>query len=321
MFNVTPGEYQYRKKEVKLEKEKRNLIGLWFMIPAILLVIVFFFIPVIITIGISMTDMSSVTGFSAWKWVGFKNYVKIAQHPDSITNFIATLKYVGLTLIFFNVGLGLLIAIITNHLKKSIGGFFRSAWLLPRITPPVVYVLMWSMLAADAPYGVINQLFRTPFGLSTSNWIPEYAFLFIILVNGYIGASFGMLIFSSAIEAIPQDIMVSSLVDGASYTQRIRHIIIPQLRWPLLFVVTYQTLSLLTSFEYIMILTDGNFNTEVWSLWSYHKALNNYWGNFQYGFGAALAAVLVVVGTLLGVIYMKYFRFDALVQEPKIDEL
>ena len=79
MLNDTPGEYQYRKKEVKLEKEKRNLIGLWFMIPAIVLVIVFFFIPVIMTIGISMTDMSSVTGFSAWKWVGFKNYVKIGE--------------------------------------------------------------------------------------------------------------------------------------------------------------------------------------------------------------------------------------------------
>lgn len=304
-----------------MEKERRNFTGLWFILPAAVLVILFFFIPVIMTLGISATDMSSVTGFSAWKWVGFKNYAKIAAHPDTLTNFFATLKYVSLTLIFFNVGLGLLIALITSHLKKRVGGFFRAAWLLPRITPPVVYVLMWSMLAADAPYGVINQLFRTPFGLSTTNWVPEYAFLFIILVNGYIGASFGMIIFSSAIEAIPRDIMVSSLVDGASYVQRIRYIIIPQLRWPLLFVVTYQTLSLLTSFEYIMILTDGNFSTEVWSLWSYHKALNNYWGNFQYGFGAALAAVLVLVGTIMGVVYMKYFRFGALVQEPKIDEL
>ncbi len=304
-----------------MEKEKRKLTGLWFILPAGILVVVFFFIPVIITIGISATDMSSVTGFSAWEWVGFKNYAKIARHPDTGANIGATLKYVAFTLIFFNVGLGLLIAVITNHLKKSVGGFFRAAWLLPRITPPVVYVLMWSMLAADAPYGVINQLFRIPFGLSTTNWVPEHAFLFIVLVNGYIGASFGMIIFSSAIESIPQDIMVSSLVDGASYFQRIRYIIMPQLRWPLLFVVTYQTLSLLTSFEYIMILTDGNFNTEVWSLWSYHKALNNYWGNFQYGFGAALAAVLVMVGTIMGIVYMKYFKFDALVQEPKIDEL
>jgi inositol-phosphate transport system permease protein len=180
---------------------------------------------------------------------------------------------------------------------------------------------MWTMLAADAPYGVINQLFRIPFGLSTSNWLPEYAMLFAVLVNGYIGASFGMILFSSAIQAIPNDIMVSSLVDGASFFNRARYIILPQLKWPLLFVTTYQTLSLLTSFESILILTDGNFGTEVWALWSYHKALNNYYGNFQYGFGAALSAVLVLVGVIFAIIYLKYFKFNDLVKEPLIDEL
>jgi inositol-phosphate transport system permease protein len=265
--------------------------------------------------------MSSVTGFSNWSWTGLANYIKILKHPDSGSNFATTLIYVACTLSFFNVGMGLLVAILAHHMSKRIGEIFRSLWLLPRITPPVVYVLMWTMLAADAPYGVINQLFRIPFGLSTSNWLPEYAMLFAVLVNGYIGASFGMILFSSAIQAIPNDIMVSSLVDGASFFNRARYIILPQLKWPLLFVTTYQTLSLLTSFESILILTDGNFGTEVWALWSYHKALNNYYGNFQYGFGAALSAVLVLVGVIFAIIYLKYFKFNDLVKEPLIDEL
>jgi inositol-phosphate transport system permease protein len=70
-----------------------------------------------------------------------------------------------------------------------------------------------------------------------------------------------------------------------------------------------------------MILTDGNFKTEVWSLWAYHKALNNYYGNFQYGFGAALAAVLVVVGIIFAIIYLKFFKFGELIKEPLIDEI
>lgn len=86
-------------------------------------------------------------------------------------------------------------------------------------------------------------------------------------------------------------------------------------------MTTYQTLSLLTSFESILILTDGNFGTEVWALWSYHKALNNYYGNFQYGFGAALSAILVFVGVIFAIIYLKYFKFNDLVKEPLIDEL
>jgi inositol-phosphate transport system permease protein len=153
------------------------------------------------------------------------------------------------------------------------------------------------------------------------NWIPVQPMLFVVLTNGFIGASFGMIIFASAIESIPKDYMVAALVDGCNAWQRIRYVILPMLRWPLLFVTTYQTLSLLTSFEQILLLTDGYGNTEVWALWGYHRALNNYWGNFQWGFGAALLALLVVIGIGAAVVYMRFFQFNELVQEPKIEAL
>jgi len=304
-----------------LKKSRYGRAWFWFLLPSLLLVIVFFFLPVLITIFLSGTNMSSATGFSGWDWVGFKNYITIIKHPDTPKNFLNTLKYVGITLIFFNVGMGLVIALITTHIPKKPGFFFRAIWLLPRLTPPVIYVMMWNIIAADAPYGIISQMILVPLGLPTTNLVPEAAFLFIVLVNGYVGASFGMILFTSAIESISKDIMVSCLVDGASIMQRIRYIILPQIRWPLLFVTTYQTLSLLTSFNYILIMTDGNFGTEVWALWSYHRALNNYYGNFQYAFGSALATLLVIIGIIMAVIYLRYFKFDELVQEPKIDQL
>jgi inositol-phosphate transport system permease protein len=49
--------------------------------------------------------------------------------------------------------------------------------------------------------------------------------------------------------------------------------------------------------------------------------LSNYWGNFQWGFGAALAVVLVIIGAVAAVAYMRFFRFNELVQEPGIDAL
>ena len=100
-----------------------------------------------------------------------------------------------------------------------------------------------------------------------------------------------------------------------------RRIILPQLRWPLLFVTSYQTLSLLTSFEYILLATDGGPGsaTEVWSLAAYHTALNNYAGNLQYGYGATLALVLVIIGVAFSLLYLKIFNFDALVARPRIE--
>jgi len=146
----------------------------------------------------------------------------------------------------------------------------------------------------------------------------------VILVNGFVGASFGLILFSSAIEAIPKDYIIAAKVDGANTWQNIRDIILPQLRWPLLFVTTYQTLSLLTSFEYILLLTEGGpglYTTEVWALTAYKRALKTYFGHNQWGYGAAWGFVLVIIGIVMAIIYLRVFRFGELVQEPKIDVL
>jgi len=300
----------------------RSALGpLMFMGPAGVLVVAFFFIPVVIIIAISLTDMSSSTGFQNWAWVQLENYRKIFIHPNSGPILWNTIKYVLLTLSLFNVGMGLVIALLSTHVPKRAGFLFRALWLLPRLTPSVVYVMMWKYIAADAPYGILNQHLLGPLGVKATNWLPAQPWIFVILTNGFIGASFGMIIFTSAIESIPRDYMIAALVDGCSLWQRIRYVILPMIRWPLLFVTTYQTLSLFTSFEQILLLTDGQFGTEVWSLWAYHRALNNYWGNFQWGFGSALAAVLVVIGIGMAIVYMRYFRFNELVQEPKIEAL
>ncbi|MCP4359489.1 MAG: sugar ABC transporter permease, partial [Chloroflexi bacterium] len=128
----------------------------------------------------------------------------------------------------------------------------------------------------------------------------------------------------SAIEAIPKDLITAAKVDGASAWQIIRDITLPMLRWPMLFVTSYQTLSLLVSFELIWLLTQGGpglYTTEVWALTAYKRALRTYFGSNQWGYGAAWAFVLVTIGAILSVIYLRAFRFDDLVQEPKIDVL
>lgn len=306
----------------RLGDRLRSVAGpLLFMAPATILVIVFFLLPVLLILGLAMTNMSTSTGYQNWRWIGLENFSRIIRYPDTRSTLMATVKYVGLTLSLFNVGLALVVALLSTHVPRRAGFFFRTLWLLPRLTPSVVYILMWRWIGAPAPYGILNYHILSRFGVPNQNLVTAYAWPFVILVNGFIGASFGMIIFTSAIESIPKDYMMAALVDGASIWQRIRFVILPMLRWPLLFVTTYQTLSLLTSFEQIMLLTDGQQGTEVWALWAYHRALSTYFGQFQWGFGAALAAVLVVIGIVMAVVYMRYFRFDQLLQEPKIEAL
>jgi inositol-phosphate transport system permease protein len=286
-----------------------------FLAPATVLIVLFFVVPVLTTLFLSGTDISTIT-FRNPKWVGLANYRVLLTDPFMGKILGNTARYVGLTLLF-NVGMGLLLALLTTSVREWYGNQIRAIWLLPRILPPVVYVLIWQGLTRDSPFGLITNLTG-----STQSWLTAQPWAVIILANGLVGASFGMLLFTSAIRAIPQDLFYAAAVDGATTLQTVRRVVLPLLRWPILFVTAYQTLSLLTSFEYILLLTQGGpgfYTTTVWSLHAYQLALSNYFGNVQFGLGAAMAAILVVIGIAVSLIYLRIFNFRALVAEPKVE--
>lgn len=308
---------------------RSNRLGAWaFMSPAVLLITLFFFIPVIILLVLSLSNLKSANFGTLQWWLpanwSFDNYLKIFGDRFFSRFLSNTFFYVLTTLALFNFGSALIIALLTTHINRRAGFFFRLLWLLPRLTPSVVYILMWRRIAAGEPHGIINQLLGILGAGTGENLLQAMPWVFVILVNGLIGASFGLVIFTSAIEAIPRDYLVASKVDGASTLQTIRYVILPMIKWPILFVITYQTLSLLTSFEQILLLTNGGpglFTTEVWPLRAYHLALSTQAGNTQWGYGAAWAVILVIIGVIAAVVYMRVFKFDELVQEPKIDLL
>ncbi len=273
-----------------------------------------------IVLNNAQTEALVDVAYTGWTFTT-QNFKTMLELPDTKKTLINTLFYVFATLILFNTGFALVLSISTHYMPSRPAGFFRSIWLLPRVTPPVLYVLMWKWLAWDT--GFLSVILE-PLGFAPRNWMldtPANAWTFIILINGIVGASMGMLIFSSAIKAIPPALFHASEVDGATRRQQIWHIILPQLRWPILFITIYQTLSLLTSFEYILLATDGGPGgaTEVWALSTYLKALSNYGGALQYGYGAALSLVLVVIGISVSLIYLKLFDFKNLTAPPKIE--
>ena len=200
-------------------------------------------------------------------------------------------------------GTGLLIALVVGVALGGIIGSFRYFHALLNDTllvflalPAVIWAfitVVWFGLGERAPIWTVA--------------LTAFPFVAVNVTHG--------------VQAIGDDLRQMSQAFKVPVWKRIRYLILPSLKWPLLFVTTYQTLSLLTSFEYILVLTDGNFGTRVWSLWAYQTALSNYFGNFQYGLGAAMAVILVVIGVAASIVYMKFFRFDELVQEPKIEAL
>ena len=253
-----------------------------------------------------------------WKWT-LDNYREMFASQFSTRILLNTVFYVCLTLLLFNTTFALLLATLTFYLPAGQSKFFRAIWLIPRISPSVIYILVWKWFSYDG--GFMSTILGT-MGIEPENWLMEYPWTFIILINGFVGASMGLIIFSSAMQAIPKTIFHAAKVDGAYPFQQVFRILLPLMRWPILFVTSYQTLSLLTSWEYIQLSTNGGpgfLTTEVWALHAYHTAMSNYFGNLRYGYGSTLAVVLVLAGIFLALFYLRIFKFKALISNPPIE--
>lgn len=285
-----------------------------FLGPAMVLLVLFFIAPVIVDLVISFTDIGrtlKITEFTT------EHFERMFTRDSRLTKSLAiSLVYVFFTLAIFNVTFGLVLALTTTAVSERVGAFFRSIWLLPRMSPSVVYALMWLWVVDPAERGLMNQVLLG-IGLDPVDMRSNAPVVLIVLANGFIGASMGMIIFTSAIRSIPEHLFHAARADGAGALATVWHVTLPAIRWPLSFITVYQTLSLLVSFEYIWLITDGGpfYDTTVYALYVYKRAFEN----GQYGYGAALALVLVLIGIAASLLMWRFFDMKRLLQQPRIE--
>ncbi len=296
-------------------RRRQRINALIFLGPACVLLFFFFVAPVLVDIFVAFTDMDRTLRISR---ITTANFERMFTHDRRLAQTLAiTFMYVLGTLAIFNVTFGLLLALVTTAVPERIGSFFRSVWLLPRMSPSVVYALLWAWAIDPNERGLLNQILMHTIGIGPIDLMNDHPLLLIIVANGFIGASMGMIIFTSAIRSIPEHLYHAARVDGAGGLALVRHITLPAIRWPLSFITVYQTLSLLVSFEYIWLITDGGpfYDTTVYALYVYKRAFEN----GQYAYGAALALMLVIVGILLALLMWRFLDMRRLLQQPRIE--
>lgn len=283
------------------------------LLPAGLTIVLFYVLPAIVNLVLAFSDMDYTFDY---RFVGGESLARPLADPMFPRVLGNTAIYVVCTLTLMNLGLGLLLAIATTEMPERLGGGFRLLWLLPRATPSVVYVLLWFFLLDPTEYGLVNQV-AGALGGGRHDLLTAHPWVVVVLLNGTVGASMGMVVFSAAIRSIPPQLAMAARVDGATTWQRIRHVTLPAIAWPVLFVTTYQTLSLLTSYEYILLATDGGpfYQTEVLPLYVFHNAI----ADFELGYGAALSLVLMAIGVAIALVYWRAFGLGARSAPPRLE--
>ena len=301
-----------------------------FLAPALFLVIVFYVIPVGISAYMSFTPLKNWNiDRYATQFVGLENYWKlfymVTHDPSMKAILLTTVVFVAVTLAVNVLG-GLGLAIGTYFMSERAAGASQLLWLLPRMTPIAVYSLIWYYFFHPSNIGTINSvlmhlgLIDKPIDIG-QGIIPWGPWSIIIFVNGLVGVSYGMIVFTSAISNIPKELVIAARVDGAGNWDITRKILVPLLKWHIIYVTTWQLLSLITTYDHIFLLVQWNLVNRdygsTWSLYVYNTAFQA--GETDQGLAAAAGVVLVLISAVLGLITLKLMGFERMIREPRGD--
>ena len=301
--------------------------ALVFLGPASAFLFALLLVPILVDLVIAFTDMARTVTVDEFTTKQFRKLVKPSEEAwlgfELRGSFYRALSltaiFVFFTLAIFNLTFGLILALTTTALPDKLGAFFRAIWLLPRMSPSVVYALLWIWAIDPTERGLVNQVIVNLFGVEPINMVLDHPMTVIVMANGFIGASIGMLILTSAIRSIPRHLFYAAQADGAGPLAIVRHVILPALRWPLSYITVFQTLALLVSFEYIFLIMGPARSTMTMAMLAYTKTLAPDIGSGQYAYGAAITLILIVIGMAAALLLWRLTNMKTLLAKPRIE--
>lgn len=274
------------------------------LLPAIIVLAIFLLGPVLSAfIGAFTNSALSGAGAKDSHFVGFDNFRELFANPDFPKSVWLTLLFVFASAIVGQNVLGLGLAI----LMRSASRWARTltslvvvgAWILPEI------VASFAAYAFFAANGTLNSILHF-IGLSGPSWLYSYPMLSVIIANVWRGTAFSMLVYSAALNDVPEEIVESARVDGASANQRLVYITLPLIRRSISTNLMLTTLQTLSVFTLIYVMTGGGpgTNSSTLPILAYQQAFS--FG--QLGMGTAIALILLIVGAVFSLIYIRALR-------------
>ena len=275
-------------------KNKVNLKFFTYIAPHLILFVTFILIPTIYGIYTSFTKWNLM---SSPRFVGLANYKAIFD-VNSIfhTQFTIGLKNTLLYVVFMVplliiVPLICAIALENKHIKFK--GLWQGILYLPGLVSISAAVLIWSLIF-HSQLGILSNLF----GINIS-WAAQqpYAWWLIIIVSLWGGIGGNMVIYRAAISGVNKDLYESADIDGATGFQKILHITIPAIRFPLIYTVVMTTAGCFNVFAQPLMLTGGGPNQSTNVLMMYIRKL-------AFGDGEPIAGMASAMAVLLGLVIL-----------------
>lgn len=275
-------------------RSEQNAAAYVFIAPALIVIGIFFLLPVLAALLLSLTDFDiyAVASLSNARFVALGNYGRLLHTPDFWRALWNTL-YFALVGGPLSIVVSLGAALLVNAKLVRFRAFFRTALFAPFVTTLVAVAIVWRYLY-HPQYGILNYLLGHV-GIRPIDWLgdPHWAMPAIILMAVWKNFGYNMLIFIAGLQAIPDDLYEAAELDGANAWQRFRTVTLPMLGPTLVFVAVITMIGYFQLFAEPYVMTRGGPLRATTSL-----VLLMYEEGFRWwrmGYAAALAFVLFAV--------------------------
>jgi len=262
-----------------------------FIFPAICVLCVFLFIPIVASFLLSLTncDIYTITDWKRILFVGLENYISLFKDEVFWKSLKNTFIFVGVG-VPLSITVSLFMAVILNENFIRFRSFFRAGYFVPVITTIVAVAVIWKWLY-NPDYGLINW-FIGLFGIPPQDWLrsTKLALPSLIIMAVWKNFGYNMVIFLAGLQAIPSSLYEAAWVDGADKWQSFLHITLPGLRPTTFFVTVTTFIGYFQFFAEPYVMTQGGPMNSTISmvLYMYYQGFKF----FRMGYASAIAYVL-----------------------------
>ncbi|MEZ5667351.1 MAG: ABC transporter permease subunit [Alphaproteobacteria bacterium] len=281
----------------------RLLMPVLLTVPALLVVLVVFGLPLVYSLVLSLHRINQLT--QQWVFVWFDNYLDILPNEEFLSALGRTAYFTAVTVIGgLIVGMGMALALNCRFPGRN---FLRSAMLVPWAMAPVAVGILWGWMF-NGEYGTLNALlFDLGLVDGPVHWLADgdMAFNLVAFVHIWNQAPLAALLILAGLQSLPDNLHRAARIDGAGPIERFVKITLPWLRPMMLLILILTSINSIMAFDLFWIMTKGGPGsaTTVFSWMGYAYAYQF----FKFGEGAAILFVLTIVCLILAWVYLKLF--------------
>ena len=285
--------------------------GYLFLLPAMIVLLMIFFAPVVAAFFLSLTDFDiyALADSGNSRWVGWENYRQLLGEPIFWRSLVNTLYFAGiggpLTVV-----MSLLAALLVSSKLARFRGFWRTVYFAPVVTTMVAVAIVWRYLY-HTRYGMFNVVLGW-IGLGPIDWLgsTRWAMPAIILLAVWKNFGYNMVIFVAGLQSIPEEMFEAARIDGAGSWQTFWRIKLPLLAPTFLFVGVTTMIGYFQLFAEPYVMTRGGPELSTYSLvmFMYEEGFR-FW---RVGFASAIAFILFLIVLAATAIQLRLQRSEQL---------